>query len=88
MSQGQTVFQRTAKIFAEHLIPETAKSTDYSGIEGELDSILLLADRMLSACQENLDFNSTLVIAEHLSELSTSDKPSKVAEKILEDIEL
>jgi TPR repeat protein len=88
MQQNQNVFQKSLPLFLEHLIPETAKSSEYSRLEDDLEALLLLADRILSSCQENLEFSRVLNIAELLTKLNKEEKPSKAAENLLEDIEL
>ncbi len=88
MTQSQSVFRKNKSLFYEYITPVSSKSVNYIGIEGDLDSLLLLADRILAACQEDLEFNRVLNIKEYLINLANGDKQTKIAEDILEDVEL
>lgn len=88
MIQNFQVFQKNKELFFEQLASFWSNSPDYANMVNDLDEILVLADRILVACQEDLEFNRVIHIAEYLDELSKRVKTDKIAENILEDMEL
>jgi len=82
MPQNLNVFRKNEKLFFEQLNSVWSESPDYAGMDQDLDQILLLADRILAACQEDLQFNRVFNISEHLEELRNETKTTKLAEDI------
>jgi TPR repeat protein len=86
MSDNCTCFQSKKELFQEYALIEMAKSPEYAGIEQQLESILLLADRILAAFQENLEFGRIWDIAQYLENTSVNIKDRDALNKSTEEL--
>ncbi len=53
------VFQNSEKFFAVHALPTIQASAEYEAYDCDLESALLLADRILMACAGDINDNRT-----------------------------
>ena len=88
MSDEFSFFRRQAQLFREHTLEVMSKSPEYSGLERQLDSILLLADRILVAFREDLNFSRIATVAECLKSVGQGGNRQKEEEDLLEATEL
>src|SRR5436190_802264 len=88
MNEEFGCFRRQAKLFHEHALKVMIKSPEYSGLEHQLDSILLLADRILVAFREDLNFSRITKVAECLNNVEQSGNKLREDEDLLGVTEL
>lgn len=63
-------FRRNSGLFRRYILDSLSRSTEYQGIENQLDTVLLLADRVLVAFEEDLEFNQIKRIANALEQVN------------------
>lgn len=92
MPDNTESFLACSKLFQQHALSDMLKSSEYKGIEQQLDSILLLSDRILAAFIEDREFGRISIIADLLKEINkpTQSQNGNISsfEKLLEKTEL
>jgi hypothetical protein len=92
MQEQQTPFQDRRAFFREVALPVLAQSPEYSGCSKELDSLLLLGDRVLAACRGHASHDRVLGIGERLcraaNDLTEHSKTLPGACDLLQGIEI
>lgn len=74
MANNYTVFQDNSGLFRKFALPPMVKSQEYRDIEKQFDSILLLADRILCAFVEDMDFNQIEKINTYLVDIVRAEE--------------
>jgi TPR repeat protein len=90
MNEKTNSFRSNARLFQEWATVAMSQSQEYAKIDRELDSILLLADRVLSAFQDDINFRRVWDIATCLDAIADAERDQlfKLAEELLENMEL
>lgn len=90
MVDNISCFRNNSGLFRRHLI-DMQKSPEYAGIESQLDSVLLLADRIMAAFLEDLELGQVSKVADFLTAirraLDSNDDPSTSIEALLQATE-
>lgn len=74
MANNYTVFQDNHRIFRKYVLGSMLDSQEYKDISQQFDSILLLADRILGAFVENIEFNQIEKINTHLTNIARAEE--------------
>lgn len=74
MSNNYSVFQDNSGLFRKYALVPMTTSQEYKGIAQQFDAILLLADRILCAFVEDMDFNQIEKINTYLVDIAQAEE--------------
>src|SRR5579859_336026 len=85
------LFRSHEDLFRKYIQTPFSKSTEYGGLISQLDSLLLLADRILVACDQHPDLNGVNKVGKALDDFAKSVDANSMsnseAEYLLEEVE-
>ena len=84
------MFQECRRFFQDRLPPVCLASSEYASLDaGRLNALLILADRVLAACEEQRDQSRVVQVRAHLAKAAESgDGRGHTSDDLLKDIEL
>ncbi|QPK65050.1 SEL1-like repeat protein [Methylomonas sp. LL1] len=92
MTATTRCFRACSKLFVQHALGDMLKSNEYNDIDEQLDSILLLSDRVLAAFIEDREFGRISKIADLLKDINATVKNQSenisIFEELLQNTEL
>jgi hypothetical protein len=71
---SKNIFRRQKKLVRQYALSAINKSQEYQGFENQLDVILLLADRVLVAFEEHVEFNRIGEVAKTLEQVGQASE--------------
>jgi len=92
MTHERCPFQKHAPLFRNLILDTLANSPEYAAAVQEYDAILLLADRILAACEQDPEFGRVSLIGEQLETIAAlhgkNGDTSDVEQRLLQATEL
>jgi TPR repeat protein len=88
MAHERRPFQKHSRLFHTLILQTLASSAEYQGAADMFDSLLLLADRILVACEQDPEFGRVAQIGESIAQIQATPDTTKVEQQLLQETEL